>query len=78
MARIRPQITAQQTFAHDEVGDSSFDVMHDGQKMGRMALSVTGEHNVLNALSAIAAADYSGYSICVYAERSEGVPWNES
>ena len=46
--------------AHDEVGDSSFDVMHDGQKMGRMALSVTGEHNVLNALSAIAAADILG------------------
>ena len=46
--------------AHDEVGDSSFNVMHDGQKMGRMALSVTGEHNVLNALSAIAAADILG------------------
>jgi len=38
LARIRPQITAQQTLHSDEVGDSSFDVIHDGQKMGRMAL----------------------------------------
>lgn len=43
--------------AHDELGDSSFDVLHSGEKMGRMELSVTGEHNVLNALSAIATAD---------------------
>lgn len=40
-----------------------FDVMYHGESLGHMTLSVTGEHNVSNALSAIAAARYLGISI---------------
>ncbi len=39
---------------------SQFDVMHKGEKLGRVSLSIPGEHNVLNALAAVAAALYSG------------------
>ena len=37
-----------------------FDVMHKGAHVGRVQLGVPGKHNVLNALAAIAAADYAG------------------
>ena len=37
-----------------------FDVMHKGEKMGRVQLGVPGQHNVLNALAAIAAAHHAG------------------
>lgn len=46
--------------AHDAKGDASFDVMKKGSRMGRIRLSVTGDHNVLNALSAIVTADVLG------------------
>lgn len=45
---------------HDAKGDASFDVMKKGRRMGRIRLSVTGDHNVLNALSAIVTADVLG------------------
>jgi UDP-N-acetylmuramate--alanine ligase len=35
-------------------GRSSFDVRYDGQAAGRVTLGVPGEHNVLNALAALA------------------------
>ena len=37
-----------------------FDVMYKGEKLGSVELSIPGIHNVLNALSAIASAIYSG------------------
>lgn len=46
--------------SHDEKGDASFDVVKKGRPVGRIQLSVTGDHNVLNALSAIVAADVMG------------------
>ncbi len=39
---------------------AAFDVMKKGEKLGRVQLGVPGAHNVLNALAAIAAADYAG------------------
>lgn len=38
----------------------AFDVYHKGEKQGRLELNVPGEHNVTNALAAVAAAVYSG------------------
>lgn len=40
-----------------------FDVIHRGSKMGRAVLSIPGRHNVINALAALAAADYLGADI---------------
>jgi UDP-N-acetylmuramate--alanine ligase len=37
-----------------------FDVFHKGEKLGRVELSVPGDHNVLNALAAICTAMYCG------------------
>ncbi len=48
--------------SYDEKGDASFDVVKRGQVLGRVRLSVTGDHNVLNALSAIVTADVLGIS----------------
>lgn len=39
---------------------TQFDVMHKGEKLGSVTLSIPGEHNVLNALSSVAVAIYSG------------------
>lgn len=49
-----------ENLSHDEKGDASFDVVKDGRSLGRIRLSVTGDHNMLNALSAVAAADIMG------------------
>ena len=43
--------------AYDEKGHVSFDLLKYGRDAGRIALSVTGNHNVSNALSAIAVAE---------------------
>lgn len=37
-----------------------FSILHKGEKLGTVSLSVPGKHNVLNALAAIACALYSG------------------
>lgn len=37
-----------------------FDAVHKGEKLGTVSLSVPGNHNILNALAAIASALYSG------------------
>ena len=46
--------------AYENGAYASFDVMHRGEKLGRVKLNVPGSHNITNALSAIAAADYYG------------------
>lgn len=43
--------------AYDENGHVSFDLILHGEKTDHIRLSVTGDHNVSNALSAIAVAD---------------------
>ncbi len=42
---------------------AQFDVVHRGENMGTVKLNVPGEHNIINALAAIAAADYCGADI---------------
>ena len=42
---------------YDEKGRVSFDLIRHGDRAERITLSVTGDHNVSNALSAIAVAD---------------------
>lgn len=37
-----------------------FDLMFKGKKFGRVNLNVPGEHNIINALAALAAANYCG------------------
>ena len=45
---------------NSEGGGISCTVSHNGQDLGRLTLSVSGEHNVMNSLAAIAAADVCG------------------
>ena len=45
-----------QNITFDELGEGRFDLWHDGQYVDHIVLSVTGLHNVSNALAAIAAA----------------------
>ena len=45
---------------HDELGDASFDLVKNGEFIDRISLSVNGDHNVQNALAAIAVADKMG------------------
>ena len=53
---------------HDARGNASFDVYRRGELLGRMELSVAGDHNVSNALSQIAVADQMGISFTVMQE----------
>lgn len=43
--------------AHNRTGEASFDFTKDGAFVSRISLSVNGDHNVSNALAALAAAD---------------------
>ncbi len=43
--------------SHNELGEASFDLLKGGRYVDRISLSVNGDHNVLNALAAIAAAE---------------------
>lgn len=45
---------------HDKLGDASFDLVKNGEFIDRVSLSVNGDHNVQNALAAIAVADKMG------------------
>ena len=47
----------------DEWGNASFNLIIYGENKGRITLSVAGNHNVSNALSAIAVADLLGISL---------------
>lgn len=49
-----------QNISYDEKGRVSFDLIRRGQPSGRVVLSVTGDHNVSNALSSIATAELLG------------------
>ena len=44
----------------DNLGNASFDLIKYGENVGRVQLSVAGNHNVSNALSTIAVADIMG------------------
>lgn len=44
---------------------SAFDVICDGGNAGRLSWSLTGEHNINNALSALAAARHAGVPVAV-------------
>lgn len=46
-----------ENIAYDEKGCVSFDLIRKGQPARRICLSVTGDHNVSNALASIAVAD---------------------
>ena len=48
-------------------GGVSCTVCHNGQELGRLTLTVSGRHNVLNSLAAIAAADLCGIGFDVSA-----------
>ncbi len=43
---------------HDKMGNVSFDFTKDGEFVKRLSLSINGDHNVSNALAALAAADW--------------------
>ena len=45
-----------------------FEVLHQGQSCGRVTWNLTGQHNQLNALAAIAAADHAGVNPAVAAK----------
>ncbi len=49
---------------------AEFDVMSEGKKLAHLALSIPGEHNILNSLAAFAAAVNSG---CTYEECKNGI-----
>ncbi|MDD2832596.1 MAG: UDP-N-acetylmuramate:L-alanyl-gamma-D-glutamyl-meso-diaminopimelate ligase [Methylotenera sp.] len=51
--------------AANAAGDGSFDVMFAGQPQGRVAWSLLGEHNRMNALASIAAARHAGVAIAM-------------
>jgi UDP-N-acetylmuramate: L-alanyl-gamma-D-glutamyl-meso-diaminopimelate ligase len=46
----------------------AFDVTHEGRKAGRVEWALSGRHNQMNALAAIAAADHVGVSTAEAAE----------
>jgi len=48
---------------YDERGDASFDLLIKGRFARRIQLSVNGEHNVMNAVAAIAAGLLAGLSL---------------
>ena len=48
----------------------AFDVCRDGEKLGHLTLEIPGEHNVLNALAAVAAAMHAGAS---FADCKKGI-----
>ncbi len=48
--------------SYDELGNASFDFIKRGSFLKRITLSVNGEHNVSNAVAALAVADLLGIS----------------
>ena len=49
--------------SHNKLGEASFDLVKSGVFVDRIALSVNGDHNVSNALAAIAVSDLLGVSL---------------
>lgn len=58
-------------------GGISFRVSHHGRELGLMTLPVSGEHNVLNALAAVSAADLRGIDFGTCAEILRGFHGSE-
>lgn len=54
--------------SYNASGDASFELVKGGTRRGRIQLSVKGRHNVLNALSVIAAADLLGVPLSAVQE----------
>lgn len=50
---------------HNKLGEASFDFVRGGEFVSRIALSVNGDHNVSNALAALAVADQLGVPVAV-------------
>ena len=50
---------------HDELGEASFDLVKNGEFVDRISLSVSGDHNVSNALAALAVADLLDVNVSV-------------
>ena len=49
--------------SHNKLGEASFDLVKAGVFVDRISLSVNGDHNVSNALAAIAVSDLLGVSL---------------
>lgn len=47
---------------HENDGTNTFDVYYKGELFGKFHLNIPGDHNILNALASIAAAQYFGIS----------------
>ena len=60
--------------AHDASGCASFDFVKHGEFVTRISLSVNGDHNVSNALSALAVADVLKISVQDAGGRTERFP----
>ena len=58
-------------------GGISFSVSRDGHELGRVSLTVSGEHNVLNSLAAISAAEICGIDFKTSAEILHGFHGSE-
>ena len=50
---------------HDELGEASFDLVKNGEFVDRISLYVSGDHNVSNALAALAVADLLDVNVSV-------------
>lgn len=57
-----------QNIKFDSKGYAAFEVIHDGKLYGEFKLSVPGEHNVLNALAAIACSYFLNISADIISE----------
>ena len=60
--------------SHDELGEASFDLVRHGETIDRISLSVSGDHNVSNALASIAAADLLDVSLAAMKDGLKVVP----
>ncbi len=54
--------------AYDDGGCPSFDLLYKGESLGRIALSVPGDHNVVNAMAAAIVALHAGAPFPAVAE----------
>ena len=60
---IDPAVEAEWRAELESADGSAFRVLHQGQPLGRVAWSLLGRHNVMNALAALAAADAVGTDV---------------
>ena len=67
MALIPEQYQAQNV-SYDELGCGSFDLVKEDTMLGHFTLCVPGEHNVSNAVAALASGDLLGIPASVMAD----------